>query len=67
MGHNCDTCKYYYKYKGQDSETVYQPLIDGYVKLTADKQLPACGYDPGGVVLDDDAPRCRHYENKLDK
>jgi len=41
----------------------YNALTDRMDSVFIDEARPACGFNPGGVILDGDNPPCANYEN----
>ena len=60
--HKCNSCKYYYETKVNDTKTVYNALDDSYMNIGVKKDYPCCGNSPGGTALDMEQPRCSDFE-----
>lgn len=67
--HQCEKCKYYYETLCRDSsQPLYNALMDAVMTISVDILKPCCGYTPGGVILDPEAPRCKDFEeNKCEQ
>ncbi len=60
--HACNDCKYIYLNEISRSKSGYNPLVDDYTTVSIKENTECCGFEPGGVVLDKEQPKCRHYE-----
>jgi len=61
--HACKKCNYYYDTLCNDSSApIYDALMDAIRTVTVERMRPCCGYNPGGVILDNEAPRCKDFE-----
>ena len=36
--------------------------MDVVMPITVEVDKPCCGYNPGGVILDPEAPQCKDFE-----
>jgi rubredoxin len=60
--HKCSSCQYVYLTDCKTEKSGYNPLVDDYTTVSINEQRHCCAYEPGGVVLDYEQPRCSHYE-----
>lgn len=63
--HSCYNCIYSYITNGDKNKIAYNALSDQIETISIEKKYLCCGYNQEGVVLDDERPRCKHYEEKL--
>jgi hypothetical protein len=63
--HNCRKCKYYYKTTCNKSKIIYNALLDDIQNIYVEHKSHCCGHDPGGVALDEEQPKCQHYEEVI--
>lgn len=64
MIHPCNTCIYAYISECTSNETRYNALTDEFMPVEISKEMPCCGCHPGGVVLDNEQPKCLNYKEK---
>ena len=64
--HICSECKYYYEtLSNEQSSPVYDALMDAVREIVVEHNRPCCGYHPGGVILDNESPRCKYFDTKV--
>lgn len=59
--HVCRECKYYFVGAVEKTQTIYSALQNEMVTITGKVRKQMCGYAPGGVAINDDAPVCTHH------
>jgi len=63
--HPCKDCKYKYFVNVKIEKTLYNAITDKYTSFYPEESKPACGYSPGGTIVDEEAPLCASYEKEV--
>ena len=61
MNHPCQGCTYAYFADCKKPYRFYNALSDHMDSIDMDVNMPCCGANPGGAVLDNDQPHCAAY------
>lgn len=56
-------CRYYYIGPYCTTVQVYESLLEKYIDKEIVKKKPCCGLNPIAIILDENQPICREFEN----
>lgn len=59
---SCKNCAYFYVTTAKVEKVYYNALLEKYDSEFPVEERNACGFSPGGILLDDDQRFCGNYE-----